>query len=193
MFDNYCPLLVSVKNQQYITMNEEEIYKVAMEAVLMRDNIQSQLCMLLLVRLHQFNGLSPDIINQMDFVFQEGCIKSFMVIMPSDDPFDISQFLEMVSLDSREQLENLSHLEAFSTPCEIPTGNLLHATGSPEAQFFLMNCERNLSMKKRKAKENEIAEVAVSKVLDSNTYGKFCEIPMENLLCVTGSPEAQFF
>jgi len=155
MFDDYCPLLVSVKNQQYVTTNEEETYKVAMEAVLTRDNIQTGLCMLLLVGLRQFDGVTPDIVNR--FVFQEGCVQSFTVIMPSDDPFGISQFLEMVSLGGGEQSEiYVSHSEAFSTPREIPTQNLLRAPGSPEAQFFLDELREKFENgeKKRKREGN---------------------------------------
>jgi len=135
---DYCPLLVSVKNHLKVARGAEATYKKAMKDVLGNAEIETGLCMLVLVGLTEDEITARESDNRMDFVFEENCVKCVTVVIKSDDPFGISQFLELTSMGGGERSEiYVSHSEAFSTPREIPTKNLLRKKGSDEACQYL--------------------------------------------------------
>jgi len=151
---DYCPMLVSVKNQKYVSPAAKKTFEDDMVAVLDSENIKTGLCMLILAGLTNDQMVLPETGNRMDIDFQEGCISCFTVIIKSDDPFGVSRFLEMASMRGGEQAEiYVSHSEVLSTPRVIPTNNLLRPKGSSQARHSLDRLRDRFEAGKKKPEE----------------------------------------
>jgi len=94
---DYCPLFVSVKNCLSLSPKEESDLRMAMVARLKSEGIQTGLCMLFLEGLRKVRGKTPQFNKDDIFRFSGDGICSFTVVVDSDDPFGISNFLETVS------------------------------------------------------------------------------------------------
>jgi len=156
---DYCPLLVNVKNQAHVSREAREASMLDMVAALTDQGIETGVCMLLLAGLERDRTTR----SEMNFVFVGGGIQTLTVILPSHDPFGITEFLAKVSLGGGEQSEvYASHSEAFSAPLEIPTGDLLRALPSEHARAFLHTLRRQFKVGKEK-RQKEKAEVGKEK------------------------------
>jgi len=147
---DYCPLLVSVKNQQNVSSTDESKWKADMEAVLENEDIKTGLCMLLLVGVKATKPLDTEYEDIRRF--RGKGVYSFTVVVDSNDPFGVSDFLETASTGGGEHSEiYVSHSEALFTPLseEIATGNLLRQKCSDDAFEFLQTMREKFNISKK--------------------------------------------
>ena len=139
----YCPLLVSVKNRLYFGKGEQNIACAEMENFMKNAGIKVGVCLLLLFLGEQDNNVDTDqLINPSMMGTDEvthlkpSRIVTRVVVVPKDDPFGVSKFLDAVSTGGGHLAEvYVSHAEVLLTTTS-ETKNMLRKTTDKNATEF---------------------------------------------------------
>lgn len=137
----FCPLLISVKNRLQFSPKERKSALQAMKKALEKAGLKVGVCMLLLVGLEEGpketpGGAGVGVGDSKTSLFREDSITSFVVVVPPDDPFGVSAFVEDASIGGGQSSEvYASHAELAIHP-SVPTEKLLRKKTSQKSDSY---------------------------------------------------------